>query len=180
MWVKLSIEDVIQSVNDDLAKGRFFAYHTRARQVEELYCRALYVMFIANEHALPHIFSGDPPNSFSEMWRAVNRDILDGRGSLDTLKTNPSGEEFTAMDMLNESAHASFAAIAISIAIAHSPDTQAQITRHVDHWKKLYNYLNYMEGMFKAGKSKSDVLVGVRNLHKPASAWKPGSTKANS
>jgi hypothetical protein len=114
------------------------------------------------------------------MWRAVNRDIFDGRGGLDTLKTNPSGEEFTAMDMLNESAHASFAAIAISIAIARSPDAQAQITKHVGHWKKLYPYLNYMEGMFTAGKSKSDVLVGVRNLHKPASAWEPRSTETNS
>ncbi len=46
------------------------------------------------------------------------------------------------MDMLNQSAHASFAAIGMSIAIAHSPDAQAQITRHVDHWNKLYNYLN--------------------------------------
>ena len=173
MGVKLSIGDLMESVNDDLAKGRFFAYHTRARQVEELYCRVLYVLFIADERALPHIFSGDPPNSFSQMWREVNRVVLDGRGALDTLRTNPSGEEFTAMDMLNESAHASFAAIAVSIAFAHSPDSQAQITRHVDYWKKLYTYLNYMEGMFKAGKSKSDVLVGVRNLHKPASAWKP-------
>jgi hypothetical protein len=64
MGVKLSIGDLIESVNDDIAKDRFFAYHTRTRQVEELYCRVLYVLFIANESALPHIFSGDPPNAF--------------------------------------------------------------------------------------------------------------------
>jgi len=179
MAVKLSIGDLIQSVEDDLEKGRFFAYHTRARQVEELYYRLVYVLFIADERALPHILSGNPPNGFAEMWKAVNKAVLDGRGALDSLRTNPSGEVFTAMDMLNQGAHASFAAIAVSIAFAHSPDSQAQITRHVEYWKKLYIYLNYMEGMFKAGKSKADVLVGVRNLHKPASAWKPRSTETN-
>ena len=44
---------------------------------------------------------------------------------------------------------------------AYRPAAQAQITRHVDYWKKLYTYLNYMEGMFTAGKSKSDAFTPV-------------------
>ncbi len=179
MAVKLCIGELMHSASDDIAKGRFFAYHTRTRQIEELYFRALYVLFIANEHAVPHIFSGDPPNSFAEMWRAVNRDILDGRGGLDTLNTDRSDEQFTAMDMLNESAHASFAAIVVSFAIAHRPEAQEQLARHVNHWNNLCVYLNHMESMFRAGRSKSDVLVAVRNLHKPASAWEPRSTETN-
>jgi len=38
--------------------------------------------------------------------------------------------------------------------------------RYDEHLRKYCAYLKYMEGMFKAGKSKQDVLAGVRNLHK--------------
>lgn len=175
--VRQCIGELIESVNDDLSKGRFFAYHTRTRQVEELYCRVLYVLLVADECALPHVFSGEPPNSFSEIWRTVNRVVFDDRGGLDTLKTDPSGENFNAMNMLNKSAHASFAAIAISIGIAHIPELQMEIIRHVNHWKKLYTYLDHMENMLRAGRPKSDVLVAARNLHKPASAWKARSAE---
>ena len=51
MAVKLSIGDLIQSVEDDLEKGRFFAYHTRARQVE--YCSTVSCTFCSSQTSAP-------------------------------------------------------------------------------------------------------------------------------
>jgi hypothetical protein len=170
-WVKMCIVEIVQSVIDDVNNGRLFAYLTRWRQPEEMYHRALYILFIADEAAIPHIVSGEPPNSFSDMWKAVNREILGGKGTLDERQRGLNGEEFTVMNTLNTSAHASFAAMTMCLGLVRDPNYQARIPRHIEHWKKLCNYLNYMEEMFKAKKSRSDVLAGVRNLHKPASAW---------
>jgi hypothetical protein len=173
MWVKTSITEVMSSVADDGKNGRFFAYHTRTRQVEEMYYRTLYILFVAKDSALPHIFSGEPPNSFAEMWRAVNQEVLEGNGMLEIPQLTSDGKEFTAMDMLNNSAHASFAAMATSIGISRSPDLrEGIIPRHLMHWRKLCVYLDYIENMFRAGKPRKVVLAGVRSLHKPASAWR--------
>jgi hypothetical protein len=179
MWVKASISELTDSFTDDIAKGRYFAYHTRTRQVEELYYRTLYILFVADDSAVPHIFSGDPPNSFSKMWRAVNQAVLDGRGRLETAQ-GFYGDDPTVMNMLNDSAHASIRAIAISVGIGHSPELKPMIHRHVEHCKKLCVYLNYMEQMFRAGKDKSVVSGGVKNLHKPASAWQTVSPETKS
>src|SRR6266436_1104524 len=114
-WVKHCIVEIVQSVIDDVNKGRLFAYLTRWRQPEELYHRALYVLFIADEAAIPHIFSGETPNSFSDIWKAVNKEILDNRGTFNEAQQGLSGEEFTVMKTLNTSAHASFAAMVMCL-----------------------------------------------------------------
>jgi hypothetical protein len=64
-WVKCCITELINSIIDDANKGRCFAYLTRWRQPEELYHRALYILFVANKAEIPHIVSGELPNSFS-------------------------------------------------------------------------------------------------------------------
>jgi len=172
MWVKVSIMELISSVTDDGYNGRFFAYHTRTRQVEEMYYRTLYILFVAKDSFLPHVFSGEPPNSFAAMWREVNQVVLDGNGILDTLQLSSDGKEFTAMGMLNDSAHASIAAMATSIGISRSPELRAEvIPKHLEHWRRLCRYLDYIENMFKAGKAREVVLAAVRSLHKPASYW---------
>jgi len=66
-WVKACSVELTQSVIDDVKKGRYFAYLTRWRQPEEMYYRALYVLCGADKEAIPHIVSGEPPNSFSAM-----------------------------------------------------------------------------------------------------------------
>jgi hypothetical protein len=71
-WTKRCIVELIQSVIDDVNKGRIFAYLTRWRDPEELYTRVLYAMFVAPADHLPHIFSGDMPNGFAVMWKKVN------------------------------------------------------------------------------------------------------------
>src|SRR6266852_6765231 len=84
MWFKVGISDLRASMQRDLEEGRIFAYLARWRQPEELYCRALYVLFIAKPDELPHLFSGEMPNSFREIYRAVNQEIFEGRGILES------------------------------------------------------------------------------------------------
>jgi hypothetical protein len=166
-WVKGSIAELRDSVRDDVNNGRLFAYLTRWRQPEELYFRALYVLFIADEHVL----SGELPNSFTAIWRKVNEHVLEGRGTLDKMQPGLTSGQFTPMETINSNAHASFASMVTCIGLARNIEYQKQIPRHLEHWTRLCNYLNYMEGMFKAGKAKAHVLAGIRNLHKPLSVW---------
>src|SRR6266851_4101254 len=77
-WTRAAIGELINSVQSDLSDNRVLAYVSRWRQLEELYYRALYVIFIAKDVELPHIFSGEMPNGFAAIYRAVNRDILAG------------------------------------------------------------------------------------------------------
>ncbi len=115
LWIKSCLVELAQSVIDDVNKGRYFAYLTRWRQPEEMYHRALYMLFVADKSELPHIASGELPNSFSQMWKEVNRVVYDGRGTLDQKQLGLNGEEFTAMNTLNNSAHASLATVVTCI-----------------------------------------------------------------
>lgn len=172
-WVKGCIAELRDSVRDDVNNGRLFAYLTRWRQPEELYYRTLYVLFVADENEIPHVLSGELPNGFTAIWRKVNECVLEGRGALEKSQPGLTGGQFTAMKTINSNAHASFASMITCIGLARNVEYQKQIPRHLEHWTRLCDYLNYMEGMFKAGKAKEHVLAGVRNLHKPASAWQP-------
>lgn len=49
---------------------------------------------------------------------------------------------------------------------------------YVKHLVTYCKYLDYMEGMFNAGKEKKHVLDGVINLHRPASYWQEQQAKA--
>jgi hypothetical protein len=66
-WVKSCIVELVQSVESDIASNRYFAYFTRWRVPEELYHRALYVLFVADKNEIPHIASGEIPNGFSDI-----------------------------------------------------------------------------------------------------------------
>jgi hypothetical protein len=143
LWVKSCIVELVQSVIDDVNKGRYFAYLTRWRQPEEMYHRALYMLFVADQAAIPHIVSGELPNSFSDMWKAVNKTVFDGKGTLDQKQPGLSGEEFTAMNTLNNSAHASFATIITCVDFARKPELKAPIIdKHIEYWKILCNNLD--------------------------------------
>jgi hypothetical protein len=170
-WVKTALGELINSIRADLQANRLLAYMSRWRQPEELYYRALYVLFIATPDELPHVLSGDPPNGFTAIYKLVNQKIMDGRGGVDKPQPGLKGEEFTPMRTLHEAAHGSFRFLMTCIGVARNPEYQKNFPKHFEHLNKYWSYLDYMEGMFKAGKSKEDVLAGVRNMHKPASAW---------
>jgi hypothetical protein len=163
LWVKGCLVELVQSVIDDVNKGRFFAYLTRWRQPEELYHRALYVLFVADAAEIPHVVSGELPNSFSQMWKKVNRAVYDGKGTLDEKQIGLNGEEFSAMNTLNDSAHASFATIVTTIDFSRNRELRAPVVKkHVEYWKVLCDNLDHIEKGFKAGKSKEEVMTDFK------------------
>ncbi len=167
LWVKCCISELVQSVSDDVKKRRFFAYLTRWRQPEEMYHRALYMLFVADQAAIPHIVSGERPNSFSTMWREVNRAVYDGRGRLDQKQLGLRGEAFTAMETLNNSAHASFATIVSCIDFVKRPEFHKRIIdQHIQYWRLLCKNLDYLEQRFKEGKTRAEVLDAFKKLPK--------------
>lgn len=166
LWVKGCVTELVQSVIDDVNKDRYFAYLTRLRQPEELYHRALYVLFVAKAAEIPHIASGDLPNSFSAMWKAVNAIVYGGKGTLDQKQIGLSGEEFTAMDTLNSSAHASFSAVVTTIDLSKNREKwKPIIVKYIDYLKSLCDNLDRIEKDFKSGKSNAEVLKEFRQFH---------------
>jgi hypothetical protein len=169
-WVKSCIVELVQSVTSDTDSHRYFAYLTRWRQPEELYHRALYPLFVADKPAIPHIVSGELPNSFSAMWKKVNQVVSDGKGTLDQKQMGLSGEEFTAMDTLNNSAHASFATIVTCIDVSKNREKwKPIIDKHITYWKQLCVNLDYIAKGFSAGKSSAQVLTEFKQLPKTVS-----------
>jgi len=162
----MCIAELVNSVVDDVNKGRFFAYLTRWRQPDEMYYRALYVMFVADKDAIPHVVSGEMPNSFSAMQKAVNQTVFDGKRILDKPQSGLTGEQFTVFDTLNDSAHASFATIVTCIEFARKPEFRAPIIdNHLKYWKTLCDNLDEIEKMFKAGESREEVLTEFKKRH---------------
>ena len=172
-WTKRCIVELIQSVIDDVNKGRIFAYLTRWRDPEELYIRVLYAMFVAPTDHLPHIFSGEMPNGFAAMWRQVNDKIFEGNGTLFKEHVGLSGEIFKPMDALNQNAHNSFSTMLTTIGVVRSqPDEwKPRIKRHIEHWQRYVEYLNHIEQLFRAGRKKEDVLQAITNMHRSIKRW---------
>jgi hypothetical protein len=155
----MCIVEIVQSVEDDVKAHRYFAYVTRFRQPEEMYHRALYVLFVAKPSEIPHIMSNEMPNSFSAMWGAVNNTIYAGKGTLNRKLTGLAGEVFTPMDTLNSGAHASFGAVVTVIDVSKNRAKWAPIiAKHIGYWKLLAVNLSWIEKRFKAGDSANDVL----------------------
>ena len=161
-WIKSCIVELVQSIESDVDANRYFAYLTRWRHTEELYGRALYVLFVADKGELPHIASNALPNSFSAMWRKVNEDVFDGKGTLDQKQTGLSGgEQFTAMDTLNNAGHASFATIVTCIDVSKNREQWKAtfIAQHIAYLKQLCVNLDFIEKRFNEGKSREQVLA---------------------
>jgi hypothetical protein len=172
-WTKRCIVELIQSVIDDVNKGRIFAYLTRWRDPEELYTRVLYAMFVAPADHLPHIFSGDMPNGFAAMWKKVNEIVFEGKGALFKEQVGLNGEAFTPMETLNQNAHNSFSTMLTTIGVVRSnpEEWHPRIKKHVEHWQKYVEYLNHIELLFRAGRRKEDVLQAVINMHRSIKRW---------
>ncbi len=104
-WVLAAMAELRESIMKDLTEKRIFAWHTRLRQPEELYIRALYLLFIAGEQEKHHILSGDTPNGLSGLYAKVNKEVFEGRGLLQTERSGLTYGSFTPMDTLNDGAH---------------------------------------------------------------------------
>jgi hypothetical protein len=173
LWVLHGMAELRDSIFRDMKEKKLFAWFTRLRQPEELYIRTLYALFIASERELHHILSGATPNGVSTLYRKVNLVVFEGRGLLQVEQPGLNYGSFTPMDTLNDGAHVSFAAFATCMGLTRNPESLPAeypdlIFKHLTTYCK---YLKYMHDMFKAGKSRQDVLAGLINLHRPASYW---------
>jgi hypothetical protein len=171
LWARTAMSELAHSIGRDLQDKKIFAWHSRLRQPEELYIRTLYALFVATDKELPHIISGEMPNGITRLYDAVNTLVFENRGLLRTEQPGLYYGSFTPMDTLNDGAHASFRSFMTCIGLSRNPGLMPPADVYTKHVQTYCHYLNYMYEMFKAGKGKADVLAGVRNMHKPATAW---------
>ena len=135
-----------KSVIDDANKGRYFAYLTRWRQPERVELRYFVRVVRCEQSLVPHIVSGELPNSFSAMWKKVDRVVFDGNGALDRKQLGLSGEEFTTMDTLNHTAHAPSGTIVTCIGVSRNLEKwKPRIEKHISYWNLLCNNLDRIE-----------------------------------
>lgn len=172
-WTLAAMAELAQSICRDLESKKVFAFHTRVRQPEELYIRTLYALFVAPDDEIPHILSGATPNGFSRLYREVNRVVFEDRGLLLVQQPGQSYGTFAPIDTLHDGAHVSFRSFLACIGWVRNPDNLPSVEKYCQHLKTYCDYLNYMHEMFKAGKRKEDVLVGIKNLHRPRQATNP-------
>jgi hypothetical protein len=157
MWTLAAMAELSNSVCRDLTEKKTFAWYTRRRQPEEMYVRTLYALFIATDKELHHILSGDTPNGLSRLYIEVNKVVFGGRGSLQVSQLGLSYGTFKPMDSLHEGAHTSFRAFITCIGLARDPRLLPSAEKYCKHLTTYCKYLEYMHGMFKAGKEKKDV-----------------------
>jgi hypothetical protein len=169
-WVLTAMAELSESICRDLQDRKMFAFHTRARQPEELYIRTLYALFVATDEELPHILSGEMPNSLSSLYEKVNKVVFDGRGLLQVKRPGLTYGTFKPMDILNDSAHASFHAMMSCIGLVRNPENVPSLEKCRKYLKTYCDNLHYMHLMFKEGKEKVDVLAGIKNRHQPPSS----------
>ena len=168
-WTCASIAELGKSIADDVAAGRHFAMITRTRQLEELYIRALYAMFVADPGEVAHIMSDATPNSFSVMYRKVNQTIFGGKGLLEVSQPGLTSGTFTAMGTINSGAHASFSAMMMVVGLVKNPQYLAGFKngQYFDHISVYCSYLDHVRKQFAAGKDKSAVVSELVELHLP-------------
>jgi hypothetical protein len=168
-WTLAAIAELGKSMAEDLAADRRFALLTRSRQQEELYIRALYALFIATPGEVTHIMSDATPNSFSAMYRKVNQTIFGGKGLLDVVQPGLTYGTFSAMAQINSAAHASFSTMMQVIVLG--PNAQYleayKNGEYFDHISVYCHYLNNIQKLFKAGKTKAEVLTELIDWHLP-------------
>jgi hypothetical protein len=171
LWTRVAMGELTESICKDLEENRIFAWYTRLRLPEELYIRTLYALFVATDEELPHIISGDPPNGLSQMYSRVNEVVYEGRGPLLTSQPGLRYGTFKIMDILNSGAHGSFPGFMACFGLSRNPENLPSPQRHRAYLSKYCGFLDYMHGMFSAGREKKHVLAGVKNMHKPAGEW---------
>jgi hypothetical protein len=178
LWTRVAMGELTDSICRDRAENKIFAWYSRLRLPEELYIRTLYALFVARETELPHILSGALPNGLAELYARVNEVVFDGKGRMQVSEPDlKHGGTFKAMDFLHSGAHGSYHAFLTCIGLSRNPENLPAPEKHQEHLQKYCAYLDYMHGMFTAGKEKKHVLAGVKNLHRPASeVAKPAPT----
>jgi hypothetical protein len=177
-WVLAGMVELRDSIIEDILDKRLFSWYTRMRQPEELYFRTLYILFIAKHDEVPHLLSGDPPNSLSQIYDKVNRIILEGRGELTEIKPGLVSGEFRMIDNLNDGAHVGFGAMQMIVNIAQNPEFIPNMAKYIKHVENYCVRIDYMRRMFEAGKDKDVVLGAIKNMHRSKEYWEQKAKEA--
>ena len=170
-WVLAGMAELMDSVLEDILDRRLFGWYTRMRPIEELYFKTLYIILLAPDCEIPHLLSGDHPNSLSQIYDKVNKEILEGRGELTEVKPGLVSGEFKMIDNLHDAAHVGFGAMQMVVNIAQSPEYTPNMAKYMAHVNNYCARINYMRQMFEGGKDKSTVLEAFKNLHRPKEYW---------
>lgn len=157
-----------ESAAADMAAGRTFGWITRLRQIEELYMRCVYVLLLSPDDEVPHIFSGDTPNSFDFIYVKVNDGIFARRGVLKETQPGLTYGTFTPMKTIHNAAHASFQSLMTWKGSQMYPDSvkdyPPKLLKHIDTYRA---YLEQVGGLFAAGRAKATILTALQNMHSP-------------
>jgi hypothetical protein len=168
MWTLAAMVELSKSIHKDLAEKRLFAWFTRLRQPEELYIRTLYALFVASDQELHHLLSGEPPHGLSRLYSRVNKLVFDGKGLLQAPQPGARISTFKPIDVLQDGNHVSFRALMSCIGWANHLATPPSPEAYSRHLGNYCQQLDYIHGMFKAGKGKQEVLAGLIRLRRSA------------
>jgi hypothetical protein len=167
-WVLSSLTEIRNSIIDDVEHHRHFAWITRLRQVEELYYRALYLLFVAPGGAVPHVISCDPPNSFTQIYDEVNQKLLQNGGAFTSQSLHGAGFG-TPMEWLHGSGHADYKTMRIvSFLQAAGSDRVRNIVQFEEVFRHIDAHIRrtgQMREMFATGRKKKDVRKKIIQLH---------------
>jgi hypothetical protein len=163
-WVLAAFAELGKSIQQDWEERRVLAWYSRLRQMEELWFRTLYALFIADEKQLHHVLSGEMPNGIAPLYDKVNKAIFEDRGKLTKSHPGLKFGSFKPLDVLHDGAHVSFAAFITANTVAQHPDYLPPnfAAKYHEDLRKRCTYLKYINDMFKAGKDKQDVLEGLK------------------
>jgi hypothetical protein len=167
--VRDALEEVRNSLQDDIRGGRTFPWFTRMRHVEELYMRCIYVVLLAPDEEVPHIFSGETPNSFDFIYEQFNKKVLDGKGMVSETKPGLTFGHVTPMKTVHNAAHGSFQTLLTWKASKVYPREKLSdlSQRYIQHIETYRSYLHHSGQLFAAGRDKGVALQALRNMHSP-------------
>ena len=164
------LTDLVNSACNDLRNNNALGFIARLRQIQELYLRGLYLLLLAEPSEQAHMLSGDTPNGIKGYYTKVNDLIFHNQIAWDTELPGLSGDTFTIFETLHEGAHVSFKSLLMARGFLQSADAEKTVQQTANQLNNRLKVLQYIQGMLKSGKSREQVLVGVRALYQPASS----------
>lgn len=165
-WVIEALGELEDSVASDGAAGRTFGWISRLRQVDELYMRCVYIVLIAPNDEIPHLFSGETPNGFDFIYERFNQVILGGRGILRQTQGGLQFGNFTPMKTVHNAAHVSFQSLFTWKAASQHPEHLAGFPeKYLKHIRTYRSYLTHLGALFATGREKIIILNALQNLH---------------
>jgi hypothetical protein len=161
--VKDALKELRESIVDDHGKGRSLSWLSRIRLIQELYFRSLYLLFVVSPEEVPHVLSGDYPNSFSKIYSRVNDEILLGQGILQKRFGDKVLGEVVPMKFLNIGAHASYTLL---LALDSEGEDRTDVNDYLEKYLDEYlNNIHVIGKLFVTGADKKTIKAKAIELH---------------